>query len=271
MSNIYDLTIGNSPLILSQPHSGLMLADGMKDQLTDAALKLPDTDWHIPSVYADCAKELDATVLTACYSRYVIDLNRDPSGASLYPGQSVTELCPTGLFDNAPLYKDGLAPTEAQIGARKDQFWHPYHQQLQKQIKRIKDKYGFALLYDCHSIRSVVPRFFDGTLPDLNVGTANDNSADPALLQKLVPILENSPYSHVTNGRFKGGYITRHYGDPANHIHALQMEIGQKTYMDEIYPYFYRQDRAATLKPMLQNILATMIDWGLQTYAGRIQ
>lgn len=266
MTEVYDLTIGHSPLILSQPHSGLQLTEAMTSQLTDDALRLPDTDWHIPQLYEESAKQLDATVLTARHSRYVIDLNRNPDGASLYPGQSVTELCPTTLFDDLPIYRTGQAPDAAGINDRTAQYWTPYHKELEAQIKRIKDRFGYVLLYDCHSIRSIVPRFFDGILPDLNVGTASGDSAHPALQSVLEPVLKSATYQSVINGRFKGGYITRHYGKPSENIHAIQMEIAQSCYMNEAYPFEYRADLVAKLQPVLHSILTTMLDHSQQNF-----
>lgn len=262
----YDLKIGDSPLILSQPHPGIMLPDGMDKRLTNEARKLPDTDWHIPHLYADCANALNATVISAKYSRYLIDLNRDPKGASLYPGQNVTELCPTGLFDDGPIYLDGEEPGDDEISERIHQYWHPYHSELAKQIERIKNKFGFVLLYDCHSIRSVVPRFFDGTLPDLNIGSGDGSSTDQTLVDRLGNDLSACKYSHIINGRFKGGYITRHYGKPDNRIHAIQMETAQSAYMQEEFPFAYDDAAAAALKPVLHTLLTTMLVWGLQSF-----
>ncbi len=266
MTQIYDLTIGQSPLILSQPHPGVQLPEGMASRLTNEALQLPDTDWHIPELYAQSALQLNATVLTARYSRYVIDLNRNPEGISLYPGQSVTELCPTSLFDDTPLYQSDQAPSDAEVDDRTNQFWKPYHVALTEQIQRIKDRFGYVLLYDCHSIRSVVPRFFNGTLPDLNMGTADGTSLALSLQSALEPALQSSPYKGVLNGRFKGGYITRHYGDPAQNIHAVQMEIAQSSYMDEAYPFAYRADLAAKLQPVIHTILTTMLEHAQQGF-----
>lgn len=269
MSEIFDLSMGNSPLILSQPHAGLKLSPGMDVLLTEEAATLPDTDWHMPELYSDIAKELDATVISAQYSRFVVDLNRNPEGASLYPGQDVTELCPTTLFDAKPIYQKDQAPDKAEIEHRKSVFWRPYHAEIVRQIERIHRKFGYVILYDCHSIRSVVPRFFDGTLPDLNLGTADHSSCAPEMIEELSTSLEKCPFSHVLNGRFKGGYITRTYGCPANNVHALQMEIAQKTYMQEKHPFAYDLEKAERLQTTLRHILSALLGWGRQKYGNQ--
>ncbi|USG62982.1 N-formylglutamate deformylase [Sneathiella marina] len=266
MSETYALTQRSSPLILSQPHVGLDIPPEILSRLTDEGKLKADTDWHIDRLYEDIANTLDATVLTATHSRYVIDLNRDPSGASLYPGQSVTELCPTSLFNDAPLYKDNKTPDDAEIENRRTTYWQPYHDALESEIKRIREIHGFTLLFDCHSIRSVLPRFFEGRLPTLNLGTGNGAATVPELENHLEQIAVASPYSHALNGRFKGGYITRHYGDPGNNIHAVQLELAQEDYMDEIPPFSYRQEKAQQLQPTLKKLLQAMLDWAGKTY-----
>ncbi|MZR31871.1 N-formylglutamate deformylase [Sneathiella litorea] len=259
---VFTLTRGSSPLLLSQPHAGLDVPVSIERRLTEAAKTLPDTDWHIDRLYKPMAEEMDATVLTARFSRYVIDLNRDPKGVSLYPGQSVTELCPTTLFDDSKLYLDGLEPDEEEIEIRRGVFWQPYHDALTEEIERIKAQHGYVLLYDCHSIRSVIPRFFDGRLPTLNIGTGDGSAADTALTDTVENIAAASPYSHALNGRFKGGYITRHYGSPAENVQALQMELTQADYMQEEPPFAYLQEKAAALQPTLRKILDSLLDYG---------
>ncbi|MFC4273239.1 N-formylglutamate deformylase [Sneathiella chungangensis] len=260
--DVFTLTRRASPLLLSQPHVGLEIPASIERRLTEAAKARPDTDWHIDRLYQGLAEELDATVVTARFSRYVIDLNRDPKGTSLYTGQSVTELCPTTLFDNSKLYLDGLEPDEEEIETRRGVFWQPYHDVLAEEIERIKAQHGYVLLYDCHSIRSVLPRFFEGRLPTLNIGTGDGVAADAALTGAVGKIAHASPYSHAVNGRFKGGYITRHYGDPANNIQALQMELAQEDYMQEDAPFAYLPEKAAALQPTLKQILETLLDYG---------
>lgn len=259
---VFTLTRGSSPLLLSQPHAGLDVPASIERRLTEAAKALPDTDWHIDRLYQPMAEEMVATVLTARFSRYVIDLNRDPDGASLYPGQSVTELCPTNLFDDSKLYLDGLEPDEEEIEIRRGVFWQPYHDTLAEEIERIKAIHGYVLLYDCHSIRSVIPRFFDGRLPTLNIGTGDGISADAELTETVEKIAAASPYSHALNGRFKGGYITRHYGDPSNSVQALQMELAQADYMQEETPFPYLPEKAAALQPTLKQILDSLLEYG---------
>ncbi len=266
MPEVFNLTRGDSPLILSQPHPGTELMAGMESRMTVEALQLPDTDWHIPQLYAGIATDLSATVISARYSRFVADLNRDPAGNSLYPGQSVTGLCPTDLFDDTPIYKAGQEPSDTEITERRKEYWQPYHDALEAEVERVHAQFGYALVYDCHSIRSVVPRFFDGTLPDLNLGTADNASADPSLVQKLDIDLQGGSFSYIVNGRFKGGYITRQYGDPARNIHAVQMEIAQSAYMEESHPFAYDDAKAASITPILQQLLTTMLQWGRQTY-----
>ena len=266
MSDVFTLMRGSSPLLLSQPHVGQEIPASIERRLTEAAKLRPDTDWHIDQLYKDIAKTLGATVLTARFSRNVIDLNRDPSGVSLYPGQSVTELCPTTLFDNSKLYLDGLEPDDEEIMTRRGVFWQPYHDVLMEEIERVKSAHGYVLLFDCHSIRSILPRFFEGRLPTLNLGTGNGISMGPTLEHVVEKIASASAYSHALNGRFKGGYITRHYGDPKNDIHALQMELAQADYMDETPPFSYRADKAKMLLPTLKFILEAMLDWGDRAY-----
>ncbi|MCR9214002.1 MAG: N-formylglutamate deformylase [Proteobacteria bacterium] len=264
--NSFILTRNSSPLLLSQPHVGLDIPETIERRLTPEAKFRPDTDWHIDRLYADMAEKLNATVLTARYSRYVVDLNRDPTGTSLYPGQSVTELCPTSLFDDTPMYLENQTPDEAEIEERRETYWQPYHDALAVEIARLKKLHGYVLLYDCHSIRSLIPRFFEGRLPTLNLGTGNGTAADPGLANQLEEVASASPYSHALNGRFKGGYITRHYGNPGENIHAVQMELAQDDYMEETPPFAYLEDRAAKLQPTLKLILNTLLDWGHTTY-----
>jgi N-formylglutamate deformylase len=252
-----------SPLILSLPHSGTELPDGLRRRLTELGRTLPDTDWHIDRLYA-FAENLPATTVSAVFSRYVIDVNRDPSGASLYPGQATTGLCPTTTFAGDPLYLDGEEPDAAEIAERRHIYFDAYHRALAGQIERVKTAHGYALLYDCHSIRSHVPRLFPGELPVLNLGTNDGRSCAAALREQLHAALARSGLSHVTDGRFKGGWITRHYGNPAAGIHAVQMEIAQSAYMHEDPPYAYDHDKAQALQPTLLGLLETMLAFGEQ-------
>lgn len=263
----FHLTRGKTPLLLSVPHSGIHVPDAIADSMTEEARELPDTDWHVDRLY-DFAADLGAGMLAATHSRYVIDLNRDPDGKPLYPGADNTELCPTTMFDGRPIYRDGAVPDEEEVARRLAAFWRPYHQVLATEIDRLKREHGYALLYDAHSIRSVVPRFFEGSLPELNIGTGGGTSAAPALTIRLALLCQDShDYETAVNGRFKGGYITRHYGDPAADVHAVQMELAQTAYMDEAPPYAYDETRAGTLRPLLSAVLEKMIEWGGRRHA----
>ncbi len=257
MSGAYTLTEGTSPLVISMPHSGLLL-DGFDDDLAEVAFARDDTDWHIPQLY-EFATDLGATVLQANYSRYVIDLNRDPSGISLYPGQNVTELCPISTFGEGVLYIKGKEPTADEIKARVKAVWKPYHAALKTALERIKAKHGFAVLLDAHSIRSIVPRFFEGRLPDFNIGTNGGLSCGEGLGEEILTILQSyDAYKAVLNGRFKGGYITRAYGQPNDGIHAVQLELSQITYMDEKPPYSIVQNKADKVLPVLKSMVSCL-------------
>jgi N-formylglutamate deformylase len=258
---IYSFAPGRTPLLVSIPHGGTYLPPELVPRLTEAALALPDTDWHVPRLY-DFATGLGAGVLCATHSRYVVDLNRPPDGQPLYPGASNTELVPLSLFDNRPIYRPGAAPGAAEVQDRLQRYWRPYHARLEAELAALRDRFGIALLFDAHSIRSVVPRFFEGRLPDLNLGTAAGASAADELGRTLLDIaLKSDRYSAVLNGRFKGGYITRHYGRPSQHVHAVQLELSQRTYMEEEPPFSWREDLAATIEPLLRRLVQAMSDW----------
>jgi N-formylglutamate deformylase len=259
---------GTRPLLISMPHVGTYVPPALAARMTDEGRRVPDTDWHLERLY-DFADAVGASVLVATHSRYMIDLNRPPDGASLYPGQRVTGLCPVDLFDDQPLYRDPHdLPTETEIAARRDAIWHPYHAQLTRELARLKAQHGVAALWDAHSIRSVVPRFFEGTLTDLNLGTADGASCDAGLAERLLTIgQEAKGYTAVLNGRFKGGHITRHFGRPAQGIHAIQLEMTQRCYMQEAWPFDYLPERAASVQPtvrrMLEEVLAFVEGAGL--------
>lgn len=246
---------GGSPLLVSMPHVGLEIPDEIKDRMTDVALSLRDTDWYVDRLY-NFLDDMDVSVISAKYSRYVVDLNRGTDGASLYPGQKVTEVCPTTTFNDEPLYKDGERPDEK---TRIEKYWKPYHNKIEAELRRLKEKYGYARLWDAHSIKSHVPELFDGRLPDLNLGTGNGISASQELVEKLDYIIRQSGYTSALNGRFKGGFITRHYGNPDNNIDAVQLEISQITYMDETPDNVFCDDKAKVLRPILKSLLETMM------------
>lgn len=246
---------GTRPLLLSIPHMGTHVPSAIAARFTEEARQVPDTDWHLDKLYA-FAVDMGASVLQATHSRYVVDLNRPPDNANLYPGQDTTGLCPVDTFDATPIYLTGQAPDEAEIYVRRDTLWQPYHQQLEAELHRLQVAFGKVVLWDAHSIRSVLPRFFEGQLPDLNLGTANGASCDPVLAQALLSIAEAAPgYSAVLNGRFKGGHITRQYGRPAQGIHAVQLEMTQRTYMQEVLPFDYLPEVAEQVQPHLRTLL----------------
>ena len=262
----FDLTRGDGPLIVSIPHAGTMLPPEVAERLVPAALDVPDTDWHLPVLY-DFVADFGATVLAARASRYVIDLNRPPGGESLYPGQATTGLCPTILFDGTPLYRPGAEPDDAETARRLETWWKPYHAALAAEIARVKARHGYALLYDAHSIRSTLPRFFEGRLPDLNLGTARGTSVPEPLragLAEAVAAARAEGYTGVVDGRYVGGYITRHYGRPAENVPAMQMELVQATYMDEDQPFTFRPDLAARVRPVLRRVVEVFAGWQAQ-------
>ena len=260
-ADIFDFAPGTTPLLVSIPHDGQSIPDDIAARMTAEALRIPDTDWHVRRLY-DFASGLGAGVLAARHSRYVVDLNRDPEGAALYPGADNTEILPLLTFDREPIYRDGAEPDEDETGERIERFWHPYHRRLAAELAALRECHGHAVLFDAHSIRSVVPRFFEGTLPDFNFGTARGASADSVLAASAFRVLASAEgYIAVDNGRFTGGYITRRYGAPADGIHAIQLELTQRSYMDEAYPFGYRPDLAESVRPVLRDLLGAMIDW----------
>ncbi len=253
---------GTRPLLISMPHVGTHVPPALAARFTDEARHLPDTDWHLERLYDFAGDELGASVLVATHSRYVIDLNRPPDDQNLYPGQDTTGLCPVDTFDKTPIYAMGDVPGEAEIAARRAAIWRPYHAQLQAELDRLKAAHGTALLWDAHSIRSHLPRFFEGKLTDLNLGTANGASCDPALAATLLRIArEATRYSAVLDGRFQGGHITRRYGNPAQGVHAVQLEMTQSSYMQEQLPFDYLPDLAAGVQPHVRRMLEAVLEF----------
>lgn len=248
---------GTTPLLISIPHGGTFLPPDIKARLTDDGLRLPDTDWHLDRLY-DFVAGMGAGVLQATHSRYVIDLNRPETDEGLYPGQVKTGLCPLETFDGATIYNDGDAFDEIERVNRIGAYWMPYHDALAAELQRIKNEFGFAILYDAHSIKSEVPRLFDGVLPDLNLGTVKGASCAPDIAADVMARMGD--FSKVQDGRFIGGHITRHYGDPVNNIHALQMEIAQKNYMDE-KTFRYLPERAEKLQTVLKDIIGYLASY----------
>ena len=250
---------GTAPLLVSLPHDGTDVPASIAERLTPEARRVPDTDWHVARLYG-FAKALGASVLVPRNSRYVIDLNRGEDDVSLYPGQNTTGLCPVRRFSGDPVYLPGREPDEREVRERVAAYWRPYHQALRDELQRLHAEHGRVTLWEGHSIRgSGLPFLFDGRLPDLNLGTAGGTSCSPGLQQRLEGVLAaQADYDFVANGRFKGGHITRHYGDPANGIDAVQLEISQRCYMDED-SFEYDDAKAVALQALLQRLLATTL------------
>ena len=253
---------GDAPLIISFPHAGTDIPADIEARLVSPWLARRDADWWVERLYG-FARDLGATAVRTAISRTVIDVNRDPSGASLYPGQAVTELCPTTTFDGETLYRPGAAPDEAEIAERRAKWFDPYHQALEAEIARLRAAHGAVVLYDAHSIRSRIPRLFDGELPHFNIGTNSGLSCDPRLTAAVERACDASPFSRVTNGRFKGGSITRGHGRPGDGVHAIQMELACRGYMDEpagaptpeTWPSSFDPKRAAAMTGALTGVL----------------
>lgn len=257
----FEFRAGSIPILVSMPHAGTDIPDDIAARLVPCALAMADTDWHLPQLY-EFAAEIGASTIAARWSRYVIDLNRPPEDTNLYPGMDTTGLCPVDTFGRERLYLRDLAPSEAEVGRRLERYWRPYHQQLRAELERLLALHGRVLLWDAHSIASVVPRFFEGRLPDLNFGTAGGTSCDPVLADAVVGAARNDGrFSLAVNGRFKGGYITRQYGKPASNVHAIQLEMCQCLYMDESAPFAYRPDLARQVQPLLRQIIGAAHDW----------
>ncbi len=249
---------GTGPVVLGIPHAGTHVPDEIKARLNERGRALADTDWHIDRLYADLLP--DVTTVRATFHRYVIDANRDPSGASLYPGKNTTALVPLTDFDGHDIWD--TPPTAADVEARHASCHAPYHEALQAELDRVRQLHGAAILYDCHSIRSRIPFLFDGTLPDFNIGTNLGATCAPVLQDAVLRICENAPgYSAILNGRFKGGWTTRHYGRPGAGCHAIQMELAQSTYLtDEAPPWTCDTEKAGRLRSRLKSILTTLAD-----------
>jgi N-formylglutamate deformylase len=253
---------GEAPLIVSMPHTGVDIPQDIESDLISPWLARKDADWWVNCLY-DFAYALGATVIRTAISRTVIDCNRDPSGASLYPGQTTTELCPTTTFDGEPLYRAGFAPDAAEIALRRSTFFEPYHVAIAGAVSRLRARHANIVLYDCHSIRSSVPRLFEGVLPNFNIGTNNGATCAPALTSAVEAACDGSNFTRVTNGRFRGGYTTRHFGRPTDGVHAVQMELACRGYMREPlrpvsqgeWPTPYEDHVAAPMRAVLTRVL----------------
>ncbi len=257
----FTLYRGAAPLLVSLPHDGTTLPNDIAARLTPEARRVPDTDWHVSRLYAE-ARALGASMLVPKFSRYVVDLNRPENDTSLYPGQNTTGLCPAVRFTGEPIYLDGQAPAEAEVHSRVARYWRPYHAALRTELDRLHALQGRVVLWEGHSIKGELPFLFDGRLPDLNLGTASGTSCSPALQAGLEALLEaQGDYDVAVNGRFKGGYITRRYGDPARGVDAVQLEISQRNYMDED-SFEYLPAVAQRLQQLLRCLLEHAIEVG---------
>lgn len=248
---------GKSPLLVSIPHDGRQLITGMSSQMTEEALTLPDTDWYVNKLYA-FSQQLEASIISADYSRYVIDLNRSSDDLNLYKDQKSTGLCPLKTFINKNIYLSSYQIDANEISDRIGSYWTPYHEKIKTVLNQKKAKFGYALLWDAHSIKSSVPGLFDGKLPDLNIGTNSGASCPSEIEEAVIKIASDSTYSTVSNQRFKGGFITRHYGMPQNRIYAIQLEIAQSCYMNESL-LTYNNELATQLMSTLKIMLKTFM------------
>ena len=255
MTDVFDFRGGNSPLLVSIPHDGRLLAPGQAERMTVLGRAIPDTDWHVRQLYSFAA-ELGASVIAANYSRYVVDLNRPATDESLYEDQVATGLCPEQTFDGQDIYVDGQGVGKDEQASRVASFWKPYHEKISETLARIRNQSGYALLWDAHSIPGEVPLLFDGVLPDLNIGTNGGLSCAANITAAVATVAEASTYSSVVNGRFRGGHITRHFGKPSKGIHAIQLELTQRNYMDE-NKLSFEADRAVRLADTIKSMLQT--------------
>jgi N-formylglutamate deformylase len=258
---VYTLTRGTGPLLVSLPHVGTHIPEALRARFVDRALQVEDTDWFLDRLYAFAA-DLGASLLVPRCSRFVVDLNRPSDNQPMYAGSNNTELCPTRFFTGDPVYRDGQAPDAAEVQQRVASHWQPYHDALAAELARLKAAHGHAVLFDGHSIKSELPWLFDGQLPHMNLGTVGGTSCDAGLQAQVAAVFAaQSTYTHVLNGRFKGGHITRQYGRPADGVHAVQLEMCWRAYMDETPPYRWHESRAAAVTPLLRRLVDTLLQW----------
>lgn len=256
---IFNLHQGSAPLLVSLPHDGTFIPAELITRMRPGARGAPDTDWQVARLYG-FARELGASVIVPTHSRYVVDLNRPPDDASLYEGQNTTGLCPVLQFSGEPIYQEGDEPTPEEIADRTATYWQPYHDALAAELARLQIEHERVVLWEGHTIRGELPFLFEGRLPDLSLGTADGASCSPALQQRLTGILEaQDDYGHAVNGRFKGGYITRQYGRPGEGVEAVQLEVAQRTYMDES-SRAWQPRLAGALQPLLQRLLEAALE-----------
>lgn len=259
--DVFTLHRGTLPLVVSVPHVGTAIPPDQRHRYTERALQVEDTDWHLDRLYA-FVRELGASLIVPRHSRYLIDLNRPPENAPMYPGVNNTELCPTRHFTGEPLYREGAAPDEAEVARRVGTYWRPYHDALRAELERVRAEHGHAVLFDGHSIKSELPWLFEGRLPALNLGTVGATSCAASLREALAAVLAGQDrFSHVVDGRFKGGYITRHYGRPLAGIHAVQLEMCWHCYMEESPPWAWNDALAAGVRPLLEQLVQAMLAW----------
>jgi N-formylglutamate deformylase len=259
---VFDLHLGTMPLVVSLPHAGRAIPPELAPRLVERALAVEDTDWHLEHLYG-FARDIGASLLVPRLSRYAIDLNRPPEDTPMYPGVNNTGLCPTTAFTGEPIYRDGQAPDAAEIARRVDSWWRPYHDALAAELARVRAAHGHAVLFDGHSIKSELPWLFEGRLPDLNLGTASGVSCAPSLREAASAVLRSQEgWTVAVDGRFKGGTITRRYGRPAEHVHALQLEMCWSCYLaDEARPEAWDARFAGGVQPLLRRLLETLRDW----------
>jgi N-formylglutamate deformylase len=258
---IYALHRGNSPLFVSLPHVGIELPDDQRWRYVERAFAVEDTDWHLDRLYG-FVRDLGASLIVPRYNRYLIDLNRPSENTPMYPGMNNTELCPTRFFTGVPLYRDDSAPDPTEVARRVARYWRPYHEALRAELDRLRGLHGHAILFDGHSIKSELPWLFDGRLPDLNLGTVNGGSCASSLRSALARVLAGqSRFTQVVDGRFKGGHTTRHYGDPGREVHAIQLEMCWRCYLQESAPQAWDTERAEGVLPVLRQLIETMLAW----------
>ena len=257
----FTLHRGQSALLISFPHVGTTIPGDQQYRYTPRALEAEDTDWFLDRLYGFAAA-LGATLIVPKFSRYLVDLNRSSDNAPMYPGQNNTELCPTRHFSGEMLYREQLAPGASEIARRVTCYWQPYHDALRDELARLKLAHGHAVLFDAHSIKSELPWLFEGQLPHISIGTANGESCAPELCDDVMRVFASqTEFTHVLNARFKGGHITRHFGTPGDGIHAIQLEMCWRAYMDETLPYRWRDVRAARVAPLLRAFVETLLTW----------
>ena len=258
MPDVFEYQRGDGPILISFPHDGTDFPAHIRTELNESGLKSTDCDWYIFELY-NRVLEPGISFIRARYSRYLVDLNRSPAGELLYPGKMETGVCPLTTFEGIPIHLPGKQPDGREIKTRIDNYWQPYHNHLQAELTRIKDRHGYAVLWDAHSIRGRMPLLFDGVLPDLNFGTDEGRSCGKEIIEPIMEYACNiSDYSVTLNGRFKGGYITRHYGDPGNCIHAIQLEINQNNYLEDTEDPKIDYKKTQKLSRLLQSLLINL-------------